>query len=502
MGLALTMIRSRSTRPDSFRLCLPAWVPALFAVGLCLAPQVAQATTPTPEEFTIQYFQDDDGDRGPRLVSRDFQTQFNLAQCQCGKSVRVLLQRRRGKNWEPGIMEIRVGRNCDRGAQLTNGGAGQYRPCLLLQRMTNPQGDFERDVEVTIPMYWFSSGVSDVDHELLSDPATTPHRQCPQITGESGIWMCFGQDKCLDGQFFLRPTAQPQANPADPASASKTPGTNTVDYPLLDLVPPADSPNLVPGTSPADSAVQLNWDLPSDANVVGYRVLCRPKNAANAAWRHPEATKAIEQFTGNRQLLQSGTIYSLPQYLGLTCEPPRNESLDATLPQLVEPSSVVAPMQAPPQESNTTTGASDSTSSSTATSSESTAGQSTQDKSSSAPAQGIDPLLANRDWAQLCTGHVPGTTRSVRVGGLQNDQPYLFQLIAYDAAGNSSLVGTTVEASPTATIDYWEACTEGNTNRCGKLGYCALDDQGGPSSLWCLFLLLFGIRPRKDSTCS
>lgn len=509
MGLALTMIRSRSTRPDSFRLCLPAWTPALLAVGLCLAPQAAQAEAPSEQEFTIQYFQHEDNQekRGRRLVHRDFQRQFNISRCECGESVRVLLQRRRGKNWDPGIMEIRVGRNCDRGAQLTNGGAGQYRPCLLLQRMTNPQGDFERDVEFTIPTYWLSSGVADVNHELLSDPATSPHQFCPQITGESGIWMCFGQDSCLEGNFFLRPKAQPQANPANP-TAGKAAASNTVNYPLLDLVPPAESNSLAPEARAADGAVQLNWDLPSDANVVGYRVLCRPDSPASAGWRHPEGTKAVERYTGDRQLLQNGTIYSLPQYLGRVCTPPQMVEEPPQEEYFSSPAQAEAfgALQNPEQGDTTTTGSSQSTGSgdssnaSSSTNSDSTGGKSTQSDSSPPPDR--DPILSNRDWAQLCTDHVPGTTRSIRVDGLENGQRYLFQLIAYDAAGNASLVGKTVHGTPTATIDFWDACTEGNTNRCGKLGYCALNDQSGPSSLWCLFFLLFGIRPRKDSTCS
>jgi MYXO-CTERM domain-containing protein len=127
---------------------------------------------------------------------------------------------------------------------------------------------------------------------------------------------------------------------------------------------------------------------------------------------------------------------------------------------------------------STTTSTSTSTSTSTGGTGDTTTGMGTDSGTDSGtgtgtggdmlPSEGIESL----GWDYVCSGHIPATSSSARIGSLDNNQQYQILVVAYDRAGNPTAASEVLTATPRETSDFWEQC-EQQGNVCGNGGFCS-----------------------------
>ncbi|MDC0715908.1 DUF4215 domain-containing protein [Nannocystis bainbridge] len=102
------------------------------------------------------------------------------------------------------------------------------------------------------------------------------------------------------------------------------------------------------------------------------------------------------------------------------------------------------------------------------------------------------PGMLNLDWRYVCSDHIPFSTKSYRIRGLENGKEYNFLLVPYDLIGNPAPVDNIVRAIPVATYDLWEQCEE-DGGICGASGYCNVSDESGGGLALFTALAAFGI---------
>ncbi|PCC67940.1 Myxococcus cysteine-rich repeat-containing protein [Nannocystis exedens] len=100
--------------------------------------------------------------------------------------------------------------------------------------------------------------------------------------------------------------------------------------------------------------------------------------------------------------------------------------------------------------------------------------------------------MLSLDWRYVCSDHIPFSTKSYRIRGLENGKEYNFMLVPYDLIGNPAPVATIARGIPVETYDLWEQC-EADGGICGASGYCNVsDDSSGGLALFTA-LAAFGI---------
>jgi cysteine-rich repeat protein len=100
--------------------------------------------------------------------------------------------------------------------------------------------------------------------------------------------------------------------------------------------------------------------------------------------------------------------------------------------------------------------------------------------------------MLSLDWDYVCSDHIPFSTKSYRIRGLENGKEYNFMLVPYDLIGNPAPVTTIARGIPVETYDLWEQCEE-DGGICGASGYCNVsDDSSGGLALFSA-LAAFGL---------
>lgn len=145
------------------------------------------------------------------------------------------------------------------------------------------------------------------------------------------------------------------------------------------------------------------------------------------------------------------------------------------------------------------------------TSSTSTSGTSSRPNDSSDTKQAdlpdsdtpVDEELGRLNWEYICSAHIPAGNQEYRVTGLENGKNYVFQLVAYDRAGNVAPAGGSVKGQPVETTNFWDACANDPEQRCGKNGFCSLQSadpfEGGAFGILALVGAGLILRKRRQS---
>jgi hypothetical protein len=103
-------------------------------------------------------------------------------------------------------------------------------------------------------------------------------------------------------------------------------------------------------------------------------------------------------------------------------------------------------------------------------------GVSSADPNTTATEIGPPPAFKDLDPNYLCSGLVPTTQDSIRIGGLQNGAPYQVGVASVDTHGNASPIQSAFFQRPVPTIDFYQAYRQAGGQSPG--GYCSLAGRG------------------------
>jgi MYXO-CTERM domain-containing protein len=106
--------------------------------------------------------------------------------------------------------------------------------------------------------------------------------------------------------------------------------------------------------------------------------------------------------------------------------------------------------------------------------------------------------ILTMDWDYLCTDWLSGSATHADITGLENDQDYLFLVVAFDPAGNPIPVSDVMTGTPRETTDFWEQC-ELQGDVCGNGGFCQCraDADVDPTALLLFALAPLAVRRRR-----
>jgi hypothetical protein len=378
-----------------------------------------------------------------------------------------------------------VGNRCDEAAD--NPSAGQALPCVKI--LSSSPSTYTLGVDFSFEPIWLAGGTERTGSQDLAD--ATPGASCESGEGDAGVWVCIenGETPDCQGMEFAVKGTQNKNSAMDSAQG--------IHY---DFSPP----NVLPSSfeiAEGDRAVLISWDQDAsgDAN---FRILCADADGNPLPGKgidNPPALTGVSQgniyFTKNN-LCPGGEFADPSQDL------PDNEggtdggsldggSLDAGTGGGTESGTdggtsvgideafelewhlgggVTTGVSGDSGSTGTATtdgGASTSDTGGTAGAGD-TGGTGSSTGSTELPTEGIQSL----DWDYVCTGHISGSARSVRIDGLENGREYQFLVVAYDPAGNPAPSPDILTATPRETIDLWEQC-EIAGEACGDGGFCS-----------------------------
>jgi len=522
--------------------------PVLAGALLTVLPRTGQGqNTPTASTYRVEYYRvlskadsdthtegesntDDAGDRdeGPRITQQQQQFFSNRARCECNEKLEVRIQSPGGQGSIPnGITDIRVGLACDEAMKV----GSPYPRCVRLVRETSPQLNFV-DFRTRFEINWLAHGLANPSNEDLSNtPPPKPDTMCEHPGGSSGIWMCFGNDACTTGDFFMRPQSTSSSN--DNTSGTSGGSTNNgqslnANSVIFDFNPPAFRPVIEEAQS-GDGAVELRWDPKLRLDTHGYRVLCADEQGNPI--QHSQRPRNIDKDSID------GTLYFTKNNLCDEGEPEDNgtgttgtsgstgegttggtetdststggESTDestsgiessdgSTAGTSDSTTNTAVAIQGANEETSTSgadenspTGATFSDTDSTETGSEDTGSEPQPDPS--------DERILTLNWDFICSEHIPATADRVRIEGLRNNKNYKFVLVAYDRVGNPTPSHVKV-GIPRETDNLADLCQR--SGNCGKQGFCSISSQKTkePGKLGMILIVIATAFARRRNT--
>jgi MYXO-CTERM domain-containing protein len=459
--------------PVFARSAAPLALSALLA--LAAAPARAQEpVAPGADAFSILYYLTDSaGDRGRLMTTYDFQRFANIARCECGQRIEALVRilNKSGTTYSNVPMTAYVGSTC---STIENTVNSTFRRCAI--GANGFTSDFQYSGQaVKFSPLWLYRGVDEsLGDRNLSDAFAAG--DCRGGIGAAGVWVCAQTDSlsgCQDGEFIITGTQQNNVLP-DPMS------TMPVNGIAFDFVPPAVDITSIDAVV-GDGAVEVRWGLPQvNPDIAGYRVLCEeaatglpglPDRNADLLTRPPVIPNRLDgtlYFT-KENLCPDGPFWSPP---GWSEEPDTTSTGGDTDATTTDATTTDA----------TTT---DATTTDATTTDATTTDATTTDtdgitESAFCPGERPSTGVCSLKWDYVCSLHIGGASKSVRISGLKNDTPYNFLLVAYDSAGNPIEAGLLNDVAPRATNDFWDQCVDDQV--CGNAGFCRVEPQA-PSGL-------------------
>ena len=500
----------RSTRA---RAALARTLPALLAA---LAPALASAQDPSSpvapgaDNFSIRYFlTDGQGNRGRLMTTFDFQRFANLARCECGQKIEaeVRILNVSGTTYSNVPMTAYVGSTCGAIENVVN---STFKRCAIAANGFTSDFQYGGQLVQFSPL-WLYRGVDESlgDRDLRGDNAF-PAGDCSGGLGASGVWVCAQTDSlsgCQEGEFIITGTQQNNVV-EDPMS------TMPINGIAFDFVPPQVELSSQLAANVGDRAVELTWALPVvNPDIAGFRVLCE-----SAADGEPGVSGLIDPPSViPSQTDLNGTIYFTKENVcgdapfweagttgggttGGTTSDTTTDGMTSDGTTSDGTTSDGTTTDGTTTDGTTTDGTTSDTTTTDTTTTDTTTGGVVDVCGGDRPAKGVCSLK----WSYVCSAHVAGNAKSVRVSGLDNDTPYNFLLVAYDKAGNPIAVSRIDNVSPQATNDFWDQC-EADGGVCGEAGFCRADHAGplGAAGALGLTLALLGVarRRKRDTAC-
>ena len=103
-------------------------------------------------------------------------------------------------------------------------------------------------------------------------------------------------------------------------------------------------------------------------------------------------------------------------------------------------------------------------------------GVSSADPNTTATELVAPPAFEDLNPNYLCSGLLPTTQDSIRIGGLQNGVPYQVGVASVDTHGNASPIQSAFVQRPVPTVDFYQAYRQAGGQSPG--GYCSLGGRG------------------------
>lgn len=463
------------------------WAPALALLGTLAVPGLARA------DFQITYvFTDGDGEPQPqlRLTSTDMSAYSNQASCQCGHlwGARVFLNNQVGTSY-PLSTQIRtyVGANCELGQ---NSVGQQQFPCVkVFEGLANDYDD--GGILLSFEQIWLSSRVQSLSMQAVE--SAEPRLPCdPSQTGGGGIWICVesnGQPDCQGEEFVIKGDQSVNGSSSGGTGGTGSTGGTGMDTGAgvssiqYDYVPPQSE---VSGfqAEPGDGKVVISWTRAEVPDISGFRALCATMDG------EPAVTGKITGVPTGRSRTNGKLYYTADNLCG------------ADVVHEPDPDATETDGSTSTGDTDTTDGSTSGpirTSTSTGIGMSSTTGASSGSGTTDGTGGDLaDSVLANLDWAFVCSDHVSATGTKIEITGLANDTEYQMIVVAYDNQGNPRIMSDLLTATPIETSDFWEQC-EQQGDLCGSGGFCNCTSEPEPmNAAWLgTGLLALALRRRR-----
>ncbi|MCY1060374.1 MYXO-CTERM sorting domain-containing protein [Nannocystis sp. SCPEA4] len=378
---------------------------SILLAAPCL-PGTARAELPKPADFTVEYFVTDEaGDRVRPMTADDHQRFLNRARCQCGQQVGIDIKLVNPPDDPTHAFNALIGTQCASAETML---AGPFRRCGALAVELVPT--FAQGILAAFHPAFLAHGVEPSSPtRSVADPTITVISPCDlPVDGESGLWMCDPHENALSGcqkdEFFIGSTDALSALSGIPRLA-------------FDFSPPlVEVQDLT--VEPGNGAVELSWSVPTSGDIQGYRVLCEEVDGG-AAPGHDFPTPAATAAPDGQTYFTAGNL----------CGDQPFSTINLIAPPVTDPNTcgngVVEAGEACDDGDNGDDGL---------------CGTSCNLR--------VSPSLHALDWAHVCSDHIPFSTTSVVIGGLDNGKAYNFVLVAYDQAGNPRAHARVVTATP------------------------------------------------------
>lgn len=411
----------------------------------------ARAALPDPGDFSVTYYvTDESGEFVRPMVKRDLQFFTNRARCECGQKIGVNIQAQAGAELDATTkIQALVGSQCPVGESSV---AGQFRPCGVLADALGVS--FSQGVTSAFHPAFLASGIdpSSPTREVAGAETTLGGACGDYVEGETSIWMCDpaanNTSGCQPQEFFYGPDS----------ALSQLSGIPSLAYDFM-------SPQLHVfdlTVEPGRGGAELSWKVPGAGDIAGFRVLCEEADSG--------ASLGLDKATPDLLDLPSGTHYFTA---GNLCGAEPFSTVKIAAEGLEDPgvcgNGVVE------------------------------AGETCDDGEDNGPEGLCDADCSLRvsaslhalDWDHVCSEHIPFSSKSAVIEGLENGKTYNFVLVSYDTFGNPRAHGKVVTATPDEALP-----ATGGEGAAGEGCACAAG-QGGPG-LWAMSLVgLLGLARRR-----
>ncbi|MDC0717129.1 MYXO-CTERM sorting domain-containing protein [Nannocystis bainbridge] len=410
----------------------------------------ARAALPDPGDFSVTYYvTDESGEFVRPMVERDFRYFSNRARCECGQRVGIEVKAKANAMLDTASrIQAYIGTQCPTAETSL---AGQFLRCGVLAQLLG--AEYIKGISGAFHPAFLPFGVDPAAPTRdVGAPETILGEGCGDVQGEAGLWLCSPNENAIAGcqaqDFFYGPDN----------ALSKLSDIPTLAY---DFSPPLMK---VTGLTaePGSGGVELHWEVPGAGDIAGFRVLCEEADSG--------ASLGLDKATPDLLDLPSGTHYFTAGNL-CGAEPFSTVKIAG---QGVEDPGVCG------------NGVVE-------------AGEACDDGDDNGPAGLCDAGCGLRvsaglhalDWDHVCSDHIPFSSESVAIAGLENGKTYNFVLVAYDAFGNPRVHDKVVTATPDEALPAVGG-DEGAAEGCA----CAAG-QGGPG-LWAMSLVgLLGLARRR-----
>lgn len=319
---------------------------------------------------------------------------------------------------------------------------GDFRRCTRIATQTAQA--YTRGVVVNVHPVWLTAGVAIAGGEDL-DPATAIATGSCTGSGVAGMWMCAQTNStvgCQQDEFFMS---------GDVEQAEGEPSPLRYDF---------DAPRYLPGEVAVEAysgGAVVTWELPSQGDVAGFRVLCEEQGSGAAAGEGFDSPGLTAVYDG-RHYFTAGNLCEKGPF-----------SVYRTEAQEDGPASCGDGV---------------------------VQGDEACDDGADNQVEGLCSLgctlnvggeLHALDWSRVCSAHADWDAGMVTVEGLENGVAYNLVLVAYDERGNPRAVPRVLAVTPDASLAPVPTTEEG----------CGCRSAGAPGGLLLVVGLLCGRRRRR-----